>query len=596
MHSNKLYACPLPPDTHESELYRLFIKFGSVDTVEVIRDPLTQQCKGWGFITFRFTEDAYMLLKNKREKKCKLKFRGYKLYIKEEETPQIRRDKELRRLFVENIPSHTPKTIVSELFGKFGEVEELICNFHSKDKYCFVLFKDHGPADMVMKNDLTIGETKLQIVRYADAVRKEGFQQVLDWIQSKIPKPTDFIYKEDNIRVKKSVRVVDTTKPVPTINWVKDQRHYVNWIMEEVPSRCINHNFCNMRLNRGKVSKLMFLTGKQALFLRPEFIEFARQLEDKNEVIPFSRMINQLPAECLTEDKTKKLQKPGKEKKPKPEKVKAQKVKIEKAKLKVPVPESAPKKTMKPRYGTQKIVPDMETIKSILQALPSLGVDTKTLNPDILAKIVAEQKQLDSLRMKSEMPTQFTQPSPMVFASNNLLEESLSMAMTPEMEIMAASLRNMMLHGAQPNPLVDLSQMQAAQKAMATFGMYQAAFGNTMAAAGMFQGGLQNNTQNQKEDAGLNFVVDNKLGKNFDTILQKWRSSKKRKDSKVSEQSVGTRNMTSHVNGGVTLMGGAPGQQAFAGVQPNQPFMGGMQQALMGLQGTPSKLQSQKQE
>ena len=53
-----LFVYNLGPETDESILWQLFGPFGAVQSIKVVRDPLTQKCKGFGFVTMTNYDEA----------------------------------------------------------------------------------------------------------------------------------------------------------------------------------------------------------------------------------------------------------------------------------------------------------------------------------------------------------------------------------------------------------------------------------------------------------------------------------------------------------------------------------------------------------
>lgn len=53
-----LFIYNLGPESDEGVLWQLFGPFGAVQSVKVIRDPQTQKCKGFGFVTMTNYEEA----------------------------------------------------------------------------------------------------------------------------------------------------------------------------------------------------------------------------------------------------------------------------------------------------------------------------------------------------------------------------------------------------------------------------------------------------------------------------------------------------------------------------------------------------------
>ena len=59
-----IFVYNLSPDTEESLLWQLFGPFGAVQSVKVIRDPQSNKCKGFGFVTMTNYEDSVIAIQN----------------------------------------------------------------------------------------------------------------------------------------------------------------------------------------------------------------------------------------------------------------------------------------------------------------------------------------------------------------------------------------------------------------------------------------------------------------------------------------------------------------------------------------------------
>lgn len=57
-----IFVYNLAPETEESNLWQLFGPFGAVQTVKIIRDPATNKCKGFGFVTMSNYEEALLAI------------------------------------------------------------------------------------------------------------------------------------------------------------------------------------------------------------------------------------------------------------------------------------------------------------------------------------------------------------------------------------------------------------------------------------------------------------------------------------------------------------------------------------------------------
>lgn len=57
-----IFVCNLSPEMEEAELWKLFGPFGAVQNVKMIKDPTTQKCKGFGFVTMSNYEEALLAI------------------------------------------------------------------------------------------------------------------------------------------------------------------------------------------------------------------------------------------------------------------------------------------------------------------------------------------------------------------------------------------------------------------------------------------------------------------------------------------------------------------------------------------------------
>jgi len=53
-----LFIYHLPSNSDDALLYRLFSPFGAIESVKVIKDPVTNACKGYGFVKMVNWSDA----------------------------------------------------------------------------------------------------------------------------------------------------------------------------------------------------------------------------------------------------------------------------------------------------------------------------------------------------------------------------------------------------------------------------------------------------------------------------------------------------------------------------------------------------------
>lgn len=59
-----IFVYNLAPETEESTLWQLFGPFGAVQSVKIIKDTATNQCKGYGFVTMTNYEEAMIAIRS----------------------------------------------------------------------------------------------------------------------------------------------------------------------------------------------------------------------------------------------------------------------------------------------------------------------------------------------------------------------------------------------------------------------------------------------------------------------------------------------------------------------------------------------------
>ncbi|XP_037935342.1 protein elav isoform X2 [Teleopsis dalmanni] len=58
-----IFIYNLAPETEESALWQLFGPFGAVQSVKIVKDPTTNQCKGYGFVSMTNYDEAAMAIR-----------------------------------------------------------------------------------------------------------------------------------------------------------------------------------------------------------------------------------------------------------------------------------------------------------------------------------------------------------------------------------------------------------------------------------------------------------------------------------------------------------------------------------------------------
>lgn len=76
---NNLYIANLSYQTREDDLQELFAKYGKIKHCKVIRDPVSKESRGFGFVTFEEAGDAQEAIKQLNNTEVS----GRKLHIEE---------------------------------------------------------------------------------------------------------------------------------------------------------------------------------------------------------------------------------------------------------------------------------------------------------------------------------------------------------------------------------------------------------------------------------------------------------------------------------------------------------------------------------
>ncbi|CAL0300932.1 unnamed protein product [Lupinus luteus] len=140
----RLYVRSLGGETTSETLHRVFSPFGEIEEAIVIIDKSTGRSKGFGFVTFKHLDGAYLALKNP----CKrINGRITVSHLASAGDSNVEDDVSSRKIFVANIPFVIPPGKLLNHFLRYGEVEEGPLAF---DKACG---RERGFAFFVYKTE-----------------------------------------------------------------------------------------------------------------------------------------------------------------------------------------------------------------------------------------------------------------------------------------------------------------------------------------------------------------------------------------------------------------------------------------------------------
>lgn len=191
-----LYVGDLAPDVNETMLYEFFREAGSIVSVKVCRDALSQKSLGYAYVNFQTPEVAAQVY----EKLNFLPIRGKPvrlMFIQRD--PQIRKSG-LGNIFIKNLDKSIDNKMLFETFQRFGNIlsckvctsktEKLVNGKLVVDEepigYGFVHFDSQEAADAAIKkvNGMLIAEKKVVVtpfIRRQDRLKNQetlGFTNV----------------------------------------------------------------------------------------------------------------------------------------------------------------------------------------------------------------------------------------------------------------------------------------------------------------------------------------------------------------------------------------------------------------------------------
>jgi len=144
----KLFVGGLSWQTSQERLREYFTQFGEIDDVLIMKDPITQRSRGFGFITFRSPSSVTRVLSASSH------LLDGKAIDPKPATPKNRsRESKTKKIFVGGVSQETATDEVREYFRQFGNVEDAVMLMDQQTRrhrgFGFVTFEQEDSVDRV---------------------------------------------------------------------------------------------------------------------------------------------------------------------------------------------------------------------------------------------------------------------------------------------------------------------------------------------------------------------------------------------------------------------------------------------------------------
>lgn len=147
---NKLFVGGISKETEKADFEEYFGKFGEITDCIVMKDPMTQISKGFGFVTFT-TSDAIDKAMESRPHNINSKDVDVKRALPKESLRSGSGDVHPKKVFIGGLSKDVTDEQVRELASKFGTIEDVyISRKGDKNCYAFVTFEDQDSCDKMI--------------------------------------------------------------------------------------------------------------------------------------------------------------------------------------------------------------------------------------------------------------------------------------------------------------------------------------------------------------------------------------------------------------------------------------------------------------
>lgn len=153
---NKLFLGGLPDEVEEEEIRTHFSQYGQIIDLVIIRDKVTRQNRGFGFVTFkeaRAMKEAFRIKQRLRDKTLDIKVAEPKKQSEKEKTVDV---SQIKKIFIGGISKEVTPAIFREHFEKYGPIADIVLiqdrDTNAPRGFGFVTYHDSETVQRVMSD------------------------------------------------------------------------------------------------------------------------------------------------------------------------------------------------------------------------------------------------------------------------------------------------------------------------------------------------------------------------------------------------------------------------------------------------------------
>jgi len=165
--SRKLFVGGLSWDTYENDLKEYFSKYGTVENVNLKKDPYTQKSRGFAFVLFKDMEPLDKVLDGSTHE------------IKGKKVDPKRAKSRPGKIFVGGLNSEMSDDDIKNHFSQFGKITETEMPFdkqkNQRKGFCFITFEHEDVMKEAIKNSTQTICGKQVDVKKATPRTDQGF-------------------------------------------------------------------------------------------------------------------------------------------------------------------------------------------------------------------------------------------------------------------------------------------------------------------------------------------------------------------------------------------------------------------------------------